>query len=154
LDIHDRPLDPAQEATIFEWRLQTVEGAGADVVRAGSNGAGFVLVAHSSGTASGPLAVRTIVVPPGSYRMRYRIRSDTLDAPTSFPLILFCAGGAGLGAATRPDLSGADWQGLEISFILPADCPALHVQLLAAPSRDGRSREAELDDFAFVPQKS
>ena len=154
LNIRDRPRDPAHEPTIFEWRLQTVEGAGADVERAGRNGAGLVLIAHTSGTASGPLAVRTILVPPGSYRLRYRIRSDAPDAPTSFPLILFCAGGAALGAATRADLPGADWQVREIPFTLPADCPTMHVQLLAAPSRDGKSREAELGDFALVPQKS
>lgn len=136
-------------ASAFDWVVSESDRSAAAVERDGGQG-GHVLYAVSDGLTGGRIAYQTRALPPGSYRISYRMRSDNLRAPERLLWTIRCATGSPvlLQSGYEP-LRTTGWERRVSRFAVPAGCAGQVVELNAIPAAASQPSVANFDDVTI-----
>lgn len=136
-------------ATTFDWRVYSLDGGTAGVEPEPGRPGNKVLFAVAEGTTRTRVAERTLMLPPGEYRLSYRIRSDDPRAPESLKYHLYCAGGATVVKTGDEPLRSSGWETRTARFAVPPGCRPQVLELLVEPGGEFGETEAFFDDFTI-----
>jgi len=139
----DRPADEyVTDSTPFDWQIHKGRGTTGSIEPAPPS----VLIAETDGEKAGIVANRYVRLPPGSYRLTYRVRSD---APDAFRVRMACANAVGTLAQDQPSRS-SDFSPRSVEMTVPAGCQLARLFIENLPT--GASTTAEFDSFQLTAQ--
>jgi len=134
----DRPADEyVADSTPFDWQIHKGRGTTGSIEPAPPS----LLIAETDGEKAGIAAERYVQLPPGSYRLTYRVRSDASDA---FRVRISCANAFGTLAQDVPS-ELRDLSQRSVDVTVPAACHLVRLFVESLPV--GISATAEFDEF-------
>jgi hypothetical protein len=133
----------------FNWSFVDEDGAVSELGDAPGGGPALHLE-YPTGRPHRLLA-QTLVLPPGSYRLRGQVLFDQSARGDQLAWRLECVGGEKL-AEQRQAASGAGWSQLQIDFATPpTGCAAQRLELSSLAQDDIRTSEAWVRNLALSP---
>ena len=131
----------------MDWDLSGEVDLGAEA-RAGVGGRGNALVVWASTDRNGVVARQILMLPPGSYRLRYKAGRTQASAPSRLEWRIACAGTEAF-LLSGPVIPGATAIARETGFRIPAGCAAQWLSLDIG-STDPAGSEAWVDDVGVA----
>lgn len=129
---YDREFQALPGPAPLNWRLRSADG-GSAAIRFDDGRSDGYLRADLTGAPGGPLAEQAMLLPPGSYELRTRVR--TLHAEGAPAIVRGAAWrvacrGRGAALAMMPLTAGAAWRERAVRFAVPAGCAAQTIALV------------------------
>ena len=145
----DSDYRDGSSASWFDWLVFDADRSAAAVEREVGRD-NRLLYAVAEGVTTGRVAQQNRALPPGSYSLSYRMRSDDREAPQRLRWIVRCAaGGDPLLEMNAAPLRSTGWERRTGRFTVPRDCEGQVLDLSAYPNAGGRPSVAYFDDIVL-----
>jgi hypothetical protein len=142
-----------EPAPLGWWFAQTPGFDGQVIADSGRSENGMFVLRHDAFT-PGVAARQVLILPAGQWHLSGRVRWAT-PMPTQPPTwTLTCLSGGATQplAQVVPTGDVGSWAGFSASFIVPSDCLAQHIELIAPSGQRRQDVEATFDDFSIQAQ--
>lgn len=127
----------------FDWVVQPVQQVSVETISThGSTGSKALYVAFRGSKTAYRHLRQNLLLPPGSYALRGRVRPEALETSHGLQWSVVCPG-ANEPLATSERFLGSDhWRHFSVQFVVPANCPVqtLRLELAGRATLDFEAR--------------